>query len=435
MSKIRELITVDIKDLTYGKGNPRKMNARTMGMLCGSIKEHGYLELIVIDENDRIIAGEKRVKAMRKLGITGIIEAIRISGYSETEKKAVALALNRIAGEFDKDRLTEWLLELKQEDYNLYLVGFDDITMEEMDITLPEKLEESNVGDNEKHNQVDGNHTVINDGDLVELDNHRLLCGDSLSMHCILKLMNGIKASMLFTDPPYNINYAEKSLEFRPDTAKDWTGTFCPEGEDNMTSDEYVRFLNTAIANARDNLLEYAHYYVWFATTYYQTMIECFENLGIPYDKIPIIWRKQTMILSWARYKRNYEPCFFAGKGCVTGTSEKARWFGPDNETAVWDIDTEYNGSYIHPTQKPVALAERAIRNSTLPGEIVLDLFAGSGSLLIACQNTGRIAYLMEKSPVYCHRIIDRYCDMVDKAEVRINGTVINWKEYRERVE
>jgi len=158
--------------------------------------------------------------------------------------------------------------------------------------------------------------------------------------------------------------------------------------------------------------------------------------------KVPVVWKKQTLPISWARYKRNYEPCFFlenydscifGGKGAAAGSDRKARWFGPSNESSVWEIDSDPNHKYVHPTQKPVALAERAIRNSSLPGEIVLDFFSGSGSTLIGCETTDRRCRMMEKSPYFCQIIVERWCGFSGIDEVKINGKAVSWSGYRER--
>jgi DNA modification methylase len=260
-------------------------------------------------------------------------------------------------------------------------------------------------------------------GDLFELGKHRLLCGDSTSPDDVARLMNGQLASMLFTDPPYNISYVELNSTMR-DSGKDWENYSA--WNDKMTDEQYCLFLKDMLFNAKNHLIGFAHYYVWYASCYHTELINAFRVNEIPFDKVPIIWKKQTTPLSWARYKRVYEPCLFGGKGLVGG--EGKRWFGPNNEVTVWEINTDFNGDYIHPTQKPTALAKRALTNSSQPGEIVLELFCGSGSTLIACEQSDRICYAMERDPAYIDVEVERYCRFTGKNTVICNGIEIEWQ-------
>ncbi|MCL5073957.1 MAG: site-specific DNA-methyltransferase [Actinobacteria bacterium] len=204
------------------------------------------------------------------------------------------------------------------------------------------------------------------------------------------------------------------------DNAKDWT--HCNEWKDNLSDSDYKEFLLAAISNGIAYSRKNVPIYIWFAFKFYKTLIEIFEELKIPFDKVPIIWKKQTMPISWARYKRNYEPCLYAGFGS-THTGKNSRWFGENNEKAVWEINTDFNGSYVHPTQKPIALAARAIKNSSAVKNIVLDLFGGSGSTLMACEQTNRICRIMEYETIYCEAIMKRWEQFTGrKAELIING-------------
>jgi site-specific DNA-methyltransferase (adenine-specific) len=197
-----------------------------------------------------------------------------------------------------------------------------------------------------------------------------------------------------------------------------------------MPVEMYQQFLIDFIKNAKQNLIEYAHYYIWHATTFFRELLQALEVNNIPYDKVPIIWKKQVAPLSWVHYKRIHEPCVFAGVDCSVGNGDKARWFGPNNETTVWEIPREHNGNYIHPTQKPLALPMRAIHNSSRKNELVLDLFLGSGSTLIASDILDRICYGMELEPKFCDLIVQRFIqhceDKSKECVVRRNGEIIN---------
>jgi DNA modification methylase len=430
--KERILCQVKLEELTEFEGNPRRMKTDWFAKLRTSINEHGFIGVIVIDENNRIIAGHQRVRALRQMGHTAPIDAIRLVGYTETELKAVNLALNQINGDWNTEKLTTWLSELKDADYNIYLAGFDDSDLEELDIELTDEEIEEDLAELESVSEEAGECYMpfIITGDLIELGEHRLLCGDSTDPAQVKRLMDGELAHLVFTDPPYNVNYGEFNKTRR--RGKDWTDTYCPDNEDNMTREGYAEFLKSIVRNAKENTIEYAHYYVWFAMQYLPELTGTFIANDIDYDKVPIIWKKQTLPVSWANYKRNYEPCLFGGKGATTA-NKNSRWFGPNNERAVWEIDADSNNKYIHPTQKPTALAEKAIGNSSLLGELVLDLFGGSGSTLIACEKTDRKCRMMEKSEFYCFGIVDRWWKLTGIDEIRINGEVIDWSVFREQ--
>lgn len=236
--------------------------------------------------------------------------------------------------------------------------------------------------------------------------------------------MNGLKAHMIYTDPPYNINYAE--FNKNRGNGKDWTDEYCSEWEDSMSDDDYNKFIKDFLQNAKNNMIPEAHYYIWHATTYFIEFIQALRSLEIPYDKVPIQWVKQSAPLSWVHYKRKSEPCIFAGVKASTGNG---RWFGPNNETNIWEINRDRTNDYVHPTQKPVELAARAINNSSQVNEIVLDLFLGSGTSLIASDKLSRLCFGMEYEPKFVDVIVKRYfmyCDSNNiECNVKLNGNPI----------
>lgn len=265
-------------------------------------------------------------------------------------------------------------------------------------------------------------------GDLYELNEHRLLCGDSTKLEDVELLMNGKKAHLLFTDPPYNVNYAELNKN-RKEGGKDWTDSYCSEWEDSMSDEDYQTFLNTFLRNAKKHLIDTAHYYVWHAMAYHCYVLQAFKNNDIPFDPVPIIWVKQVAPISWVNYWRLYEPCLFGGKGAVNRQGKDARWFGGNHDVNVWNVPRDHNSFYIHPTQKPLALALRAMKNSSKEKEIVLDLFLGSGSTLIAADYMNRICYGIEYEPKFCDMIVLRYIkyceDHKKECKIKLNGKEI----------
>jgi DNA modification methylase len=232
--------------------------------------------------------------------------------------------------------------------------------------------------------------------------------GDSTKEDDVAALMDGKLAHMLHTDPPYNINYPEFNMS-RNDASKDWASLYCSDWKDKMTDEEYAMFLVDFLKLAKQFMIPTAHYYIWHATSYYAEVLNALVVNEIPYDKVPIQWVKQVAPLSHVRYKRKSEPCVYGGKGAVNGMGEGARWFGPNNEVNIWDINRDHNVYYIHPTQKPIALAARAIKNSSKIKENVLDMFGGSGSTMMAADQLKRNAYLMELGPEFCDLIVGRF--------------------------
>lgn len=375
--------------------------------------DSGYYE--VIDGNHRLIA-------FRLLNQQYVI-AYDHGIISNTEAKRLAIETNETKFQADDDKLSLILNELILEfpDLETTMPFSEDELNDLINISQPnfnEELSDINE-DNFNGNIPDKAKTKI--GDLYELNDHRILCGDSTNKNDVKILMNNNIADMVFTDPPYNVNYAEFNKKRRGGKGKDWTGEYCSAWEDSMSDTDYKTFLNKFIQNAKQNMIEYGHYYIWHATSYFRELLDVLENNNIPYDKVPLQWVKQVAPLSWVRYKRKSEPCLFAGKGAVNGNGKNARWFGPNNEINIWEISRDHNANYIHPTQKPVALAARAISNSSQNNEIVLDLFLGSGSTLIASDMLNRKCYGMELEPIFCDVIVKRFMNYCNDNNIQCN--------------
>lgn len=423
--------TIELDELVEFQGDLAKLTNENFQKLEAAFLKHGITFAVSVwyhDGKKLLLDGHARRLVLKSLKDRGYfippLPAVVVEAATEKEAKEKVLLARSEYHQTTDEGLYNFILD----------AGLDILDLEPF-INLPEiKLPEFKndyfpaLVDNEGLTDPDEAPAIptvprSKPGDLFELGPHRLLCGDSIKSDDVARLMNGKLAAMLFTDPPYNISYMDINTEVR--TGKDWS--YCAEWNDKMGDEEYAAFLFKFLQNAKTNLIEYAHYYVWYASIYHNELLTAFKKNDIPYDKVPIIWKKQTIPLSWARYKRVYEPCVFAGKNITTG-GENSRWFGPNNEINVWEINTDFNGDYIHPTQKPTALAKRAINNSSKPGEIVLELFCGSGSTLIACEQTGRICHAMERDPVYIDVEVERYCRFTGKTRVICNGEEIEWK-------
>lgn len=429
----RELEWFQPKKLKY-------LGAVEMEKLKNSLRHNNFVQPFnVWDDGERlwILDGHHRQKALRELeedGMAIIADTMPANFIDCTSRKDAARLVLLYSSIYAKiaetgllDFANEFSLDLSQVALDLDLPNFDlDKHFSPTDNDI--NIEETETPDLQPI-------PITKRGDVYTLGRHRLLCGDSTKPEDVARLMNGTIASMLFTDPPYNVNYAAFNAQVR-ETGKNWENVYCNEWKDSMSDADYAQFLIDVLANAKKHLTEYGHYYVWYATTYHTELCKAFEVNGIAYDKVPIMWLKNVAPISWAHYKRKYEPCIFGGKDAVVGSSEEAKkhWYGGNAETNVWEEKRDHTNSYVHPTQKPIALPARAISNSSQENDIILELFGGSGSTLLAAEQLNRIAYLMEYEPAFCDVIIRRYIGYCLSHELPChivrNGVVISPTEF-----
>jgi len=413
--------------------------------LLNNLKRNGQIVTCQVRQLDtgfyEVVDGNHRLQALRQLGQEYVI-VYDHGKIPLSQAQRIAIETNETKFNADPLKLGTLLKDLKEDFPEADLFETIPFTEDEFNELLS-NISAETVLDEDFEDSPDIEEPIApktKRGDLYEMNNHRLLCGDSTNPEDVAKLMNGEKAHLLFTDPPYNVNYAELNKSRRSNKGKDWTEEYCSDWQDSMSEEEYQNFLISFLANAKNHLIELAHYYVWHALRYYPALCKAFETNEIPYDTIPIIWVKQVAPISWTNYWRLYEPCLFGGKNAVNGTGENSRWFGGNHDVNIWQEPRDHNGHYIHPTQKPVSLASRALKNSSQPNEIVLDLFLGSGSTLIACDHMKRKCYGMELEPKFCDMIVLRfikYCeDNNIPYEIKLNGKLIDksYFDYPENV-
>lgn len=383
---------------------PYARNARThsdeqVGQIAASIKEWGWTTPILVDEDGSIIAGHGRTLAAQRLQMTEVPVMVA-KGWSDAKKRAYVLADNKLAmnAGWDNEMLALELGEIGDLGFDLDLTGF---TADEIAALTPEQIEPGLTDEDEVPELPEQPVTVL--GDVWVLGKHRLMCGDSTSIDAVDKLMDGQKADMVFTDPPYGVAYegghnTKKRTQIKNDAL---------EGE-NLTGLFYG-----ALSVAHIVTHEHAAFYVWYASG---KSVETFAALSdLPLKLRAIIqWYKVRSGLGafMSQYIPNCEPCIYAHKD---GSSPQ--WFGPTDEKTVWELKKEQRNDF-HPTQKPIELPERAINNSSKKGQIILDLFGGSGSTLIAAEKTSRQARLMELDPKYVDVIIKRWQDFTGKIAV-----------------
>jgi len=397
---IKKVKTVDL--IPYAR-NSRTHSDEQVNQIASSIKEFGFLNPIIIDGENGIIAGHGRVMAANKLKIKEL-PCVDASHLSETQRRAYVIADNKLAlnSGWDIDMLRVEFDELQEAGFDLELTGF---SMDEIADLQIEELTEGLTDEDETPECPDVPTAVL--GDIWQLGSHRLMCGDSTSIDAVDKLMDGNKADMVFTDPPYGVAYEgghnkKKRKGIIADTL---------EGE-NLTG-----LFQGALLSALPNTKDGAAFYVWYSSN---KSVETFASLSkMPLNLRTVIqWYKVQSGLGafMSQYIPNCEPCMYLHKkGCSPA------WYGPTNEKTVWELKKESRNDY-HPTQKPVELPERAVGNSSKQGDLILDLFGGSGSTLIACEKTGRNAYLMELDPKYIDVIVTRWQNFTGKEAVHIES-------------
>jgi DNA modification methylase len=367
--------------IPYAK-NSRTHSEAQVAQIAGSIKEFGFNNPVLVDEDNGIIAGHGRVMAAQKLGLQ-TVPCIRLAHLSETQRKAYVIADNRLAlnAGWDDQMLTLELQELDGEDFDLSLLGFE---ADELNALLNPIKETEGLTDEDAVPDAP-EEPKTKPGDIYQLGRHRLMCGDSTSIDAVEKLMGGNQVDLIFTDPPYNVAFNGRS------------GKHEVIKNDNLSEPEFENFI-TEVCNTIQ-LIDPKAYYIWCNWDFYGAL-----QGKLPY-KACIVWAKNVFGMGNG-YRHQHEFCLFNGK-----IDEVVK-----NESDLWQIKKDTN--YVHPTQKPVALSVRAFGNH-IKLLNVLDLFGGSGSTLIGAEQTGRTCFVMELDPKYCDVIVKRWEDFTgQKAEL-----------------
>ncbi|QIK36760.1 DNA modification methylase [Caldichromatium japonicum] len=379
--------------------NPRK-NDHAVEQMAGAIREFGFRLPIVAKSTGEICDGHLRYKAALRLGLEQV-PVILADDLTETQLKAFRILVNRSAtwADWDEDLLRLELEELKLDDFDLALTGFD--ADELLEIMAGEETTTEGHTDEDAAPEVPVT-PVSKPGDVWIMGPHRLLCGDSTDAANYTLLMAGEKAHMVVTDPPYGVNYAN--------SAKDkLRGTNRPILNDNL-GDGFQDFLLAAFkpALARCN----GAVYVAMSSSELDVLQAAFRAAGGHWSTF-IIWAKNTFTLGRSDYQRQYEPILY---GWPEGATR--HWCGDRDQGDVWHFNKPRVND-LHPTMKPVELVERAIRNSSRPGDVVLDPFGGSGTTLIAAEKSGRVARLIELDPKYVDVIVRRWQDFTGQGALR----------------
>ena len=365
--------TRKISELKNWESNPRTISEESYKELKKSIGDLGNFEPLVINTDGTVLAGNQRLRVHKEQGDSEVEVSVPERELTEEEIKKIGIISNRHSGEWDMDKLANEFEDVLTE------LGFDDL-MPEVELDVKE----------DDYEEPEDLPIRVKLGEVWQLGKHRLMCGDSTKIEDVEKLMNGEKADMVFTDPPYNVDYgASKNPRHKIRGIKN----------DSMGTEAWMNFCNDFMVNIQQ--FNTGDIYMWGAPgPEGMRMRLLLIELGCHWSAT-IVWKKDQLVLTPANYQRMYEPCFY-------GWFDKSSYNGDRKQTEVWEIDRPKN-SKLHPTMKPVELCSRGIQNSSKKNDKVLDLFGGSGSTLIACEQTNRKCYMMELDEHYCDVIIDRW--------------------------
>ena len=396
---LRDYKSVLVGELVKYEANSRTHSDEQIAKIVRSISEFGFTNPLLIDENNVIIAGHGRLAAALQLGLAEV-PCIVLPGLTAAQKAALVIADNKIAVDagWDTNILLEQFAFLKSFEYDLTLTGFD---LDELCDIFPDEAPEVFCGEDDL--PVAPEHRSC-PGDIWVLGDHRLVCGDSTVSDDVLKLLAGQFPNTMITDPPYGVKY-EANWRVKAGRSK---GT-AREANNKLDNDDNADWYDAYV------LFPGSVAYVWHADIFTDVVMANLRDAGFEV-KQQIIWNKNVHALSRCDYHWKHEPCWYAVK-----KSGERNWKGGRTQMTVWDVPNilSEKDKTAHPTQKPVELFIRSINHHTNPGEYVYDPFAGSGTLMVACEKTKRRALMMELDPKYCDIIIQRYENYSGKKAVR----------------
>lgn len=375
--------------------NSRTHSDEQVAQIAASIKEFGWTNPILVDGANGIIAGHGRLLAARKLGFKEV-PTIELADLTDTQRKAYIIADNRLAlnAGWDNEMLTIELNDLLADGFALEMLGFDP---KELNALLEPEVIQGLTDEDAVPDVPEEPKTKL--GDIYQLGNHRLMCGDSCSQEAVEKLTGGVGVDMLLTDPPYNVAY------------EGGTKDKLTIQNDSMGNDDFRQFLRDSFVTADTVMKKGAVFYIWHADLEGYNFRGACQDAGWTVRQC-LIWKKSSLVMGRQDYHWKHEPCLYGwkdGAGHLWATDRK--------QTTILEFDKpSRNGE--HPTMKPVGLFEYQMLNNTKGGDIVLDLFGGSGTTMLAAEKHGRHGYLMELDPKYCDVIVKRWEDFTGKKAV-----------------
>ena len=382
--------TLSVDALRPAAYNPRKKlkaGDKEYEKIKNSILEFGYVEPIIVNYDMTVIGGHQRLTVLKDLGYTEV-QCVEVHIEDENKVKALNIALNKITGAWNEQLLADLIVDLQSANFNTDFTGFEAPEIEQLFSKVHNKDIKEDDFDVEAELQKP---TMSQAGDVWLLGRHRLVCGDSTLPETYTKLMDGKRANLVLTDPPYNVDVEETAGKIK---------------NDNMPDEDFYKFLFAMFVNVEQNMECDASIYVFHADSKGLIFRQAFHDAGF-YLSGCCIWKKNALVLGRSPYQWQHEPCLFGWK-----LGGKHQWYSDRKQTTIWEYDRP-KSSKEHPTMKPVALMAYPIQNSCMSNCIVLDPFLGSGSTLIACEETNRICYGIELDEKFADVIVRRYIEKV----------------------
>jgi DNA modification methylase len=418
--KIQKVKVSEINPATYNPRKDLRPGDSDYEKLKESMDTFGYVELLVWNPRTKtLISGHQRLKILIAQGVTEV--EVSVVDLSLDMEKALNLALNKISGDWDEKKLSELLIEIQKiPDFDMGLTGFEPAEISELLDEFSTLQEEDDFDFEAEVESI--KEPVTKRGDLIELGPHRILCGDSSDPDDVKILMGNEKADILDCDFPYNVNYgggATPNSNTRPKKSRKWSQIY----SDNMPQAEYEAWMRKVLVIVKQHLKPGVAIYIWQGHRQFPPMYQILLELDFHISCV-LCWLKECGVISYADYSFRTEQCLY---GWLKGAPHY--WAGKPGENNVWEVKRDPTKSYVHPTQKPIQLAQRALQNSSKINDIVLDVFLGSGSVLIGAESVGRRCYGLEIDPRYVDACVRRYLLYIGKDKAPADLVKKYWKE------
>jgi prophage lambdaW4, DNA methylase len=408
--EIKELPLKELKPAAYNPRKKLKKGDKEYEKIKQSLLKFGYVDPIIVNEDLTVIGGHQRLTVLKDLDYE--TAKCVIVDLPKEDEKALNIALNKITGQWDEALLADLLLDLQESDFNLDLTGFEPPEIDDILSNVHDKELSEDEFDVEEELKKP---TVSRHGDIWQLGKHRVICGDSTKAETYKQLLDDRKANLVVTDPPYNVDVEETAGKIL---------------NDNMSDGDFYQFLRSMFTQVENHMETDASIYVFHADTEGLNFRKAFKDAGF-YLSGCCIWKKNSLVLGRSPYQWQHEPCLYGWK-----KKGKHQWFSDRKQTTIWEYDRP-KSSKDHPTMKPIQLMAYPIQNSSMRGTIVLDPFLGSGSTLIAADQTGRVCYGIELDEKFVDVIVKRYIEFTGDTEVTVqrNHEVLTYNQVLKELE
>lgn len=408
--EIKELPLKELKPAAYNPRKKLKKGDKEYEKIKKSLLKFGYVDPIIVNEDLTVIGGHQRLTVLKDLDYE--TAKCVIVDLPKEDEKALNIALNKITGQWDEALLADLLLDLQESDFNLDLTGFEPPEIDDIFSNVHDKELSEDEFDVEEELKKP---TVSRHGDIWQLGKHRVICGDSTKAETYKQLLDDRKANLVVTDPPYNVDVEETAGKIL---------------NDNMSDGDFYQFLLSMFTQVENHMEDDASIYVFHADTEGLNFRKAFKDAGF-YLSGCCIWKKNSLVLGRSPYQWQHEPCLYGWK-----KKGKHQWFSDRKQTTIWEYDRP-KSSKDHPTMKPIQLMAYPIQNSSMRGTIVLDPFLGSGSTLIAADQTGRVCYGIELDEKFVDVIVKRYIEVTGDTEVTVqrNHEVLTYNQVLKELE